>query len=53
MCGPSDDGNRSREVPLNAQESADAVVHEYGTPESGRAERQLKDEPESFETFDA
>jgi hypothetical protein len=46
---PSYDGNRNRKVPPNMQKSAEAVVHKYGTPESGRAERQLKDEPDSFE----
>lgn len=30
--------NRNREVTLNPQESAEAIVREYGTPESGRAE---------------
>ncbi|MEB3104126.1 hypothetical protein, partial [Ferviditalea candida] len=47
---PSADGNRSRKVPLNVQESTEAVVRKYGTPERGRAERQLKDGSESFET---
>lgn len=30
--------NRNREVTLNPQESAEAIVRKYGTPESGRAE---------------
>ncbi|KOP64653.1 hypothetical protein AMS62_04830 [Bacillus sp. FJAT-18019] len=30
--------NRNREVTLNPQESAEAIVREYGTPETGRAE---------------
>ncbi len=30
--------NRSREAALNPQESAEAIVRKYGTPESGRAE---------------
>jgi hypothetical protein len=34
---------------LNVQKSAEAIVREYGTPESGRAERQLKDESITFE----
>jgi len=30
--------NRNREVALNPQESAEVIVREYGTPESGRTE---------------
>jgi hypothetical protein len=30
--------NKSREALLNPQESAEAIVREYGTPETGRAE---------------
>lgn len=30
--------NRNRKVALNPQESAEAIVRKYGTPESGRAE---------------
>jgi hypothetical protein len=47
---PSADGNPSRKTRLNVQESAEAVVRKYGTPENGRAERQLKDETATFES---
>lgn len=37
--------NRNREVALNPQESAEAIVRKYGTPESGRAEPKGEREP--------
>jgi len=37
--------NRGREATLNPQESAEAIVREYGTPETGRAELKGADEP--------
>ncbi len=37
--------NRNRKIALNLQESADAIVRKYGTPEPGRAELKGEKKP--------